>query len=370
MQRRGRMLIGLTISGAALVLALIGMDPEQVAATLTRADYRYLALALVGVVLYPLARAVRWRLLLGPGVSLARCFWVTNIGYLVSNILPFRLGDPARAVLIGRGGAIAIAPALSTVVVERVLDMLTVVAILGGVAPFVAGSEEAVGAGILAGSVALAVMAVLFLMAFHPQRGRQAIRWMLARAPRLDIGRWIRALVAGSTSLLSAVAPRWGQRLAQRPLPPMSRPNPERWARTLEGFLDGLAPLRSGRRGLLLLFWSVVAWAVVVLTYWALLRAFLNPVPPLAAPFLVCVLGLGMAIPSSPGAVGVFHAIARYGLTIPFHVPTDQAITAAFAIHTFQYIVSAVLGLIGLARESLTLGEVTRSADALTGGSR
>jgi uncharacterized protein (TIRG00374 family) len=327
MKRKWQTIIGLIISAAALVLALIGIDLREVARTLAQADYLYLIPAAGAVVAYLLARAVRWRILLGPQVSLARSFWVTNIGYLVSNVLPFRLGDPARAVVIGRGGEVSIAASLSTVVVERVLDMLAVVAMLGMVAPFVAGSGEAVSAGILAGGLALVASAVLLLMAFRPDWGRRAIRWGLARVPRLDA---------------------------------------ERWARALDGLFDGLAPLRSGRRGLALILWSAIAWAFVVLTYWALLRAFLPQPPFLAAPFLVCILGLGMAIPSSPSAVGVFHAIARYGLTIPFQVPTDQAVTAAFAIHAFQYLLVAILGLIGLAQESLTLGRVARSAEALT----
>ncbi len=327
MKRRWQVIIGLAISAAALVLALVGIDLRRVAETLARSDYRYLIPGAAAVLAYLLARAVRWRLLLGRGVSLARCFWVTNIGYLVSNVLPFRLGDPARAMVVGRGGEVSVAAALSTVVVERVLDMLTVVAMLGGVAPFVAGSGQAVNAGVVAGAVAVAAAVLLLLMAFRPHWGRRAVRWVLARIPRLDA---------------------------------------ERWARVFDGLFDGLAPLRSGRLGLSLLLWSAIAWAFVVLTYWALLRAFVPRPPFLAAPFLVCILGLGMAIPSSPSAVGVFHAIARYGLTIPFSVPAEEAVTAAFAIHAFQYIMIAILGLIGLARESLTLGAVARSAGHLT----
>ncbi len=326
MKRRWQVIIGVLISVAALVLALVGIDLKRVVATLAQSDYRYLIPGAAALIAYMLARSVRWRLLLGPGVSLTRCFWVTNIGYLVSNVLPFRLGDPARAVIIGRGEGVSVPAALSTVVVERVLDMLTVVAMLGGVAPFVAGSGQAVSAGILAGVLAIGAAAVLLLMAFRSQWGQQMVRRILVRIPRL---------------------------------------NAERWARVFDGLFDGLAPLRSGRLGLSLLLWSAITWAFVVLTYWALLQAFIPRPPFLAAPFLVCILGLGMAIPSSPGAVGVFHAIARYGLTIPFNVPAEEAVTAAFAVHAFQYILFAVLGLIGLARESLTLGAIARSAENL-----
>jgi uncharacterized protein (TIRG00374 family) len=323
-KRRWRLWAGLAISGAALALALLGVDLSQVVETLAQADYFYLLPAAVGILGYLVARSARWRLLLGPKVSLARCFWITNIGYLVSNVLPFRLGDPARAVVVGQGGKISTAAALSTVVVERVLDMLMVVAILAGVIPSMGSvegaSEAAVSlrvAGIVAGGAALVALALLFLVALRPDQGRRVMRWVLARIPRVD---------------------------------------GERWAGALDGLFEGLAPLRSGRRGLLLLLWSAATWACVVAFYWALLWAFLPRPPTLAAPFLVCVVGLGIAVPSSPGAVGVFHAIARYGLVVPFGVPDDRAVTAAFAIHAFQYLLMCLLGLIGLARESLSLG--------------
>ena len=323
MDKRWQLWVGLAISAAALILALLGIDLRRVGETLAQAEYVYFLPAAAAMVIYLLARAVRWRLLLGPEVSLARCFWITNVGYLVSNVLPFRLGDPARAVAVGRDEQVSVAAALSTVVVERVLDMLMVVALLAGVAPFVSGVGSALGAGLVAGGLAVGASAALLVLAFRPEWGKRAVRRVLAFIPRIDH---------------------------------------ERWAQALDGVFDGLAPLRSGRRGLALLGWSVVTWAFVVAFYWMVLRAFL-PRPPLsAAAFLVCVVGLGMALPSSPGAMGVFHAVARYGLTVPFGVPVDQAVTVAFALHAFQYLLASLLGLVGLAQESLSLGWVRAQA--------
>lgn len=316
MRKGWRLWLGLVISAAALVLVLVGIDLRQVVETLAAARYSYLIPAAATMLAYLFARAVRWRLLLPPGISLARCFWVTNIGYLVSNILPLRLGDPARAVVLGRDAAISAAAVLSTVVVERVLDMLMVVMMLAGVAPFVTGAESALGIGWVAGAGALSVMAVLVMLAFRPDWGRRLLQWGLSLIPRIDR---------------------------------------DRWARTLDGLFEGLAPLRSGRRGLALLLWSIVAWACVVGHYWSMLWAFLEQPPFVAGVFLTCAVGLGMAVPSAPGAMGVFHAFAEGALVIPFGVPESQAVTIAFAAHAFQYGMMCLLGLVGLARESLSL---------------
>ncbi len=308
-----RLWAGLAISVAALLLAVRGVNPPQVVATFAHAEYFYLLPAGLGLVAYMAARSVRWRVLLDSRVSLSRCFWVTNAGYLVSNVFPFRLGDPARALLMARPGDVPIGAALSTVVVERVLDMLTVAALLAGITPFLgkawAGLDWAVAGGLLAGGAALAALAGLFFIAWQPDRGRQAVRWGVYRLPGV---------------------------------------NREGLIHSLDTLFDGLASLRSAGRILALLFWSAITWGCAVISYRALIRAFLPNPPALAAPLLVCVVGLGMALPSSPGAVGVFQAVARYGLTVPFGVPTTPAITTAFGLHAFQYFLSCALGLVGL----------------------
>ncbi len=317
----------LVISGVALVLALRKVDLREVIETLAQAEYVYLVPATVATVVGLATRAVRWRVLLGPEVSFIRTFWVTNIGYLVSNVLPFRLGDPARAVVIGQSGQASTAAALSTVVVERVLDMLTVMVLLAALTPFVSGAGSAMSAGVFAGAAALAASAVLLLFAFRPDWGRQIVRWGLGWVSRLGF-----------------------------------KLDSERWLHTLDGLFEGLAPLRSGRRGIALLVWSAVTWAFIVAFYWSVLRAFMPQPPALAAPFLVCLAALGMAVPASPGAVGIFQAAIRYGLTEAFAVPVDQAITIAFGIHIVQYVLGCLLGLIGLGRESLSLSWVRAQA--------
>ena len=333
-RRQGQAWVGLVISGVALVLAVRGIHLREVMDALRQAEYAYFVLAALGLLAYLWARSVRWRILLqygGASIGLERVFWITNIGYLVSNVFPFRLGDPARAVIVGRDRGITIPAALSTVVIERVLDMLMVVAILMGITPFIGGVGNARLAGGVAGGVALCALALMLVLAFRPEWGQTLLRWVLERIPGLE-----------ETSR-------------------------ERWAESLDGLFAGLAALRSGRRSVGLAVWTVITWACVVAFYGALIRAFLPHPPLLAAPFLVCVVGLGMALPSSPGAMGVFQVVARYGLSIPFDIPDGQAVTIAFGVYAFQYILGCLLGIVGLGRESLSLTWLrTQAADVST----
>jgi uncharacterized membrane protein YbhN (UPF0104 family) len=130
--------------------------------------------------------------------------------------------------------------------------------------------------------------------------------------------------------------------------------------RALDGLFEGLAALRSGRRGLALLAWSVVTWVFVVGYYWAMLWAFTDRPPLVQGAFLTCAIGLGMAVPAAPGAMGVFHAFAEAALVQPFGMAKEVAVSIAFAAHALQYILQCLLGLVGMARESLSLVWVQR----------
>jgi hypothetical protein len=220
---------------------------------------------------------------------------------------------------------VKVSSALSTVVVERVLDMLMVVLLLAGSLPFI---EEAGGlrqAGLLAALAAIVALAGMFLGALRPQWIRRMMTWTLGRVPGLD---------------------------------------PQRLLSMIDGLLDGLAPLRSPRRLLELLAWSVVTWLLVVGYYWGMLWAFLDSPPLVEGSFLTSAIGLGMAIPAAPGAMGVFEAVARVALEVPFGVAQEPALAVAFGSHAYQYILSNLLGLVGLAQLGLSLRQLR--ADAAT----
>jgi hypothetical protein len=314
------------ISLTCLGLALAGLEWRRVGDALQRADWRYLLPAGGALMAYLVVRARRWRILLGPTVTLYDAFSVTNIGYLVSNVLPLRLGDPVRAVAIGLGGKVRISSALSTVFVERVLDMLTVVLLLAVTVPFVG---EAAGwtrrAGLLGGIVGLATMALMVAFALRPEWGGSALRWVIKRLPAVHGARLLEAA---------------------------------------DGLLEGLGALRSARSAAALIAWSALTWMLTVGHYFAILLAFVERPSVIEASFLTCATGLGVALPSSPGAMGVFHSAARYALQLPFGVAAETAVVVAFASHAFQYVIMCLLGLVGLVQQNLSFGQLRVDATA------
>jgi hypothetical protein len=117
---------------------------------------------------------------------------------------------------------------------------------------------------------------------------------------------------------------------------------------TLERGLTGLGGLRCPRKALTVCAWSVPIWVLATGTNYVLFRAFDLELSVGAALLLLTLLHVGMAPPSSPGRLGVFHAITVVGLQA-FDV--DRAVGLAYAtvLHATVYGPQILLGSLALA---------------------
>lgn len=323
--KRVRAWIGVGVSLICLALALRGIQWRQVWQHLGRVHYPYLVAALPVLVAGLGARAFRWQLLFFPrrDLSRTRLFAISNIGYLLINILPARVGDLARAYLIGREGHISAVHALSTIVVERIYDTLSALLLLAVVSPFIPLPRWAVQGGLTVGVAVMTLTALLFVL------GGQR-KWLL------DLG----------------------QRVARR-IHWVSQMGMERG---LQSALEGLAVLQHGKVALGVLGWSGAVWACNLGPFYLVMRALALELPWSAAGFTLSVTALSMIIPSSPGYVGVFEegVILSLGL---FAVEREAALTYALLTHALNYATVNLLGLIGLWQESLSYTTLRRQLD-------
>jgi uncharacterized protein (TIRG00374 family) len=117
-------IVGLAVSGLALWLTLRGKDLGAIWAEMKLADYRYLAPFLLLLTCVHLCRTVRWGILLEPvaKVPFARLNAVAAVGFMALVLLPFRIGEFARPYLVAERPKLRVSAALSSVVVERVVD--------------------------------------------------------------------------------------------------------------------------------------------------------------------------------------------------------------------------------------------------------
>ena len=137
----------------------------------------------------------------------------------------------------------------------------------------------------------------------------------------------------------------------------------EAGARFLRTFANGLAIVRQPRRLAVALVLSVPLWLSIAAAIWCVSRAFHIQLPFVGSFLVMALLVVGVAVPT-PGAVGGFHYFYRLAATAFYDAPNDRAVGAAIVLHAVSFVPVAVVGLVLLAREGMSLASVGSVARA------
>jgi len=282
-------LITLFLAGRGLDLALVGQ-------TLARVNPIYVLLALLVFLLTQVMKAVRWRWLLSPrptGLTLAQLANLLIVGQTINLLFLTRLGDIARAYLTGEESGASKTYVLGTIAAEKVIDLVALAVVIMSLIPFITLPSWLVAREV----PVIAITAAL----------------VLAMA----------CLIAGRRIWIA-----WLNRLLAR----IPGSGPVRWQARLAAGLDGLSAVTNRKAALAIWWWTLVVWSLGALTNWLLFLAFNLPAHVLPAVFLLAVLQAGVAVPSVPGKIGVFHYLCVLALSV-FAVPAAVALGYGIILH-------------------------------------
>ena len=335
-----RTIIVLAIAAALIALFLHNVDLWRVGASILHAQPEWLVLSIATMLINLAIRALRWQYLLEPlgHTSFMSSFRATAVGFAASSVLPARAGEVIRPYFLARQapadqkGRMTATGAFATIILERLLDLVTVLILLASFV-FVFGKNLAgvnptgfalvKWAGASAAAISITVLLVLFVLAGDPARlGRTMVR----------LEQVVPSSLAG---LIAKIA---------------------------EKFARGLGAIRSPSRLLIALAWSFPLWLSICLGIWAVAVAFRFAIPFTGSFLLVALLVLGVAVPT-PGAVGGFHEAFRVGATMFYGAPDDAAVGAAIVLHLFSILPALLLGLVFAAQEGLNVGGMRRLAN-------
>lgn len=272
------------------------------------------------------ARTLRWCILLRPLGDVPRlpAWSATVIGFGAGAVLPFRLGELVRPALLARKTGMKMSAALSSVVLERMFDMLIVLVCLVGVS-----FTQPVPAGMRRGALVVAIGLVIALVVFR------AMQQNPAGAERLVV-RLTRPLPARVGSALQDVS---------------------------RSFLAGLGALSDMRTVLLVLWYSVYVWGAIALTFLFALLTLDVPVPLVSAALTIMVtVAAFVFLPQAPGFVGTWQAACVLALGF-FGVSQDLAVGYSLLTWIAAMGTNVGLGGIFLAREDLSLSQLVHAAD-------
>jgi glycosyltransferase 2 family protein len=322
-----RWLPGAIVSIFLIALILYYVDFAAVVRAIAHANLSILLFAFATGFVWMLVRAQVWRTLLRNRASYSAVFWTVGEGYLLNNFLPFRLGEVGRAYLISRKSEVKFMEAIPTIIIERAMDLGYSAIILLAALPYVVGAGGAQRIGYVIGAVIIVAFVILYLLARYNQ-------WALGVFHKLS-ARWPSLQKLGGTFL--------------------------------EQFLTGLAVLTDGWLFLRFLFWMTLNWAVAIVSYYLMIRAFFPQAQVIWGMFGLGAAAFGGAIPSLPGAVGTFEGAFGGAITL---LTGDQSTALAVALtgRLYNYLNSGLIGGIGLLRDGQTLSGIYGELRKITSG--
>jgi uncharacterized protein (TIRG00374 family) len=299
-------------------------DPRKLLEALRLADYRLVLIGIGMMGLWLVVRSVFWRTLLQDKPTFSQVFFSVNEGYLLNNVLPFRLGEIGRALILSYKANLKFLFVFSTILIERAIDVAISAGLLLISVPFVVGATWATEAALVSGIVVLCGLGLLYVLARNRDR---LMRWYESLSQR-----WTFLQKVGSHHVAA--------------------------------FLSGLEVLTDGKRFLRAIFWALLNWALALVQYFVIMRAFFPEGKFLWATFALGAAALGVAAPSSPGALGVYE-LAVVGALSLFGINPADALAYALTAHLIQYLITTILGAIGLFRDGLTLTGVYQRAQSI-----
>jgi hypothetical protein len=318
-----------------MYLAFRGKDMRQLWTSISAVPLSWFVILSIGSMASHLARAWRWQYLLEPikpNVTLRNSFSAVMIGILVNNVLP-RVGEVVRPVAIGRLEKISRSAAFGTVVLERIIDMITFVLILLVVLFFYASSFTKLFPSLanvewlfLVGSAGMLILCtVVFLRAEFVFSFLQRINAFMPQGIRLKI------------------------------------------EKIIESFLTGFAASKNTGSYMMIAVSSLAVWVLYIVLMYLPFFAF-NMMGTYhldfsSATILMVVSGFAYAVPT-PSGFGSYHFFTAFVLARIFNVDPMVASSYALYTHSLGFLSSTAVGLYYLLKDKIHVAEIVAEPQA------
>ncbi len=325
---------------AALILAVLGLslwyvadniDWDGLQQSILSVNPLWVVCGILSTLCAHIARAQRWRLLIpnGSSISLLNSFSATMIGYMMNNLIP-RSGELVRPYTLARREKRPATALLATILVERVLDGLTLACIFVLLLFIESRRLDQIFTGYSSSDIVTAlfipIVAVVIAMAvvLKTSFGEKIATWMEGWLPEKFRGRL---------------------------------------GRILHDFRTGIGFGGPGRIAQIIL-WTCTIWLGYVLSVYCGIHAFgFDITYGLGigdALVVLAITAIGITIAPTPGAFGVYHTFCKAAMVTLFGVPPEAAVAFALVTHAAQYLAVMLVAPFFLLRENLSLREISR----------
>lgn len=345
--------IGGMISALTLYLAFRNVPVDQLLSYLVTIDYWWILPTVLIVALTFVIRALRWKIILKEicDISFWQAFHPTMIGFMMNCVLPGRVGELARPVLLKQKRGVPMTTGLSTIAAERIFDLISLIALFALVFSTVSGRIGMEGTyfgvrldgqtleSIATGMIRLSLVLIVFIALLTISTSRNGIKQIID-----IIGRWISGRMPGLKrqtdhlfNMLQSI---------------------------IDHFAVGLSLVRNPLQLVYCAGLTVVIWALTAVSY--LIFALGCPGITLSLwefTTVMVIICFVIAMPSVPGFWGLWEAGGVFALSI-FGVAEKDALGFTLVNHASQIFPVIGIGLISAVITSVNVLQLTRTGTA------
>ena len=324
-----RVAVALLISGVAIWLLVRQIDLQAFLAALRSLTPLAMVLIIACFTVGLFVRGLVCWLILGKEFTFSAAFWAMNVGYLLNSILPLRLGEVGRAVLLVRHGKGKhnYPEVFAAIVTERMMDLMVGSLFFLATLPLMVGESNLKRVVIITAAALLIASGVIFVSTRYRER---LVSWLQDRF--------------GSKKLIK-----------------------EKVIPALDKLLTGFQIFQKPKLFFAAFFLLAVSWAMTMVEFTILQDAILNRSQWWWALLITPASAFVNALPAAPAGLGVFEAgaVAAYSLV---GVGKADALAMALVVHAVQVIIPVFIGMIGIYVMGENLGSLVRSARRQAGG--
>lgn len=318
------------ISAFFIWLAVRGIDFSELKQSFFGVSIGFVLLSVLLNLFSCWVRAIRWQYLLMPikKVSLHNVFSALMIGFMINNVLPFRLGEFVRGYALKQSDNISFSASIGTVVVERIIDVLTLLVIFAVILFLFPFPEWVKSGGILVGAIVGVSIFILYLLVKKTE--------------------WALKIISRFFGLFS-------EKLSIQIV------------RIARSFIEGVSFLHSAKSYFIISLLSVFTWVIYIYVMYAMFFAVhfdtIYQLDTLGATVVMVFTSFAIMIPAAPGYVGTFHEIAKQSLML-LHVDKEPALGFAIIFHACHYLSVTGIGFIYFLNNRIKLKDALLSGQA------
>lgn len=300
------------------------IDFNELWKIIINANYLWVILSIPVILLSHWIRAMRWKTMLEPALKIKststwNLFSAVMIGYAFNCVLP-RGGEFIRPFVIARREKVSFTSTFATIIVERVIDVITLMLLFAFVFLFLSNQVISAFTEIDVNKIITIALLIIFvaILSFYPPVFRFLIKIILK---------------------------------------PISLKFYEKISDLFEKFLKGFAIIKSPSKYFQLSLESVLIWFCYTVPMYLMFFSFnLHTTANLDfwdAILLIVISGIGVTIAPTPGAFGVYHVLIRDSMILFYGLRSEEALAYATLTHGVNYLIQVIVGGLFFMRENV-----------------